>query len=463
MARPSLSAQLTRGLLPWLALIWIASGIAVALYVHRGIERRLDRSLMESAERLLDLAAHEVDELRAQTGASGMAALLPAKVANHSGDDAVRDSLVYQIVTDTGALVLRSSDAPPARIGVPLTRGFTNTGPWRVYTLKHHIEPLYIHVADALEARDDIRRTTLLGLLLPLLGILPALALLIREVTRAKLVDVGRLAAEIGERGGSNLQPLQDGALPNELLTIRDNTNHLLQRLSHALDTERALAANAAHELRTPLATLRLQLQTLREQALASAQGAIVTQALEALDRLSRRTEKLLQFSRAESGASLGREPIDLAHLAASVAEEFWRNPAHLPRLALHLPAEHDVIVQGDADTLGLAIRNLVENALRHVPQGRIDLVVMPPGTVLVRDQGAILPAAELALLQTRHVRRATTAEAPSGYGLGLSIVQTIVARHGGALVLQSPAPDRACGLEARIELPPNPPLSSSA
>lgn len=452
-----LASRLTRALLPWLALIWVLSGAAVALHVQRGIERRLDAALMESAERLLDLAAHEVDELRASTGRSGMAALPPGEVAVRSGNEPRGDALVYQVVNREGQLLLRSGDAPLSRFAVALAPGMAESGPWRVYTLAHREEPLLIHVADSLPQREALRWTTLAGLLLPLLAVLPLLGLLIRGVTRAKLAPVGQLAADIGERGGNNLRPLAADDLPAELVAIRDSTNHLLQRLSDALDTERALAANAAHELRTPLTTTRLHLQTLRDRLPDPALRTQADEALASLDRLSRRAEKLLQLSRAESGASLARERVNLAQVAAGVAEDFWADPAGLARIELIVPPDRDVLVAGDADALAVALRNLLENALRHVPEGRIDLVIEAPGTVKVRDRGPRLPPEALAAFQTRHVRRAATGQAATGYGLGLSIVQTIVARHGGRLAFQSPAPGLERGLEVRIDLEPAP------
>lgn len=463
----TLSSRLTRALLPWLALIWILSGAAVALHVQRGIERRLDVALMESAERLLDLAAHEVDELRASTGRSGMAALALGEVAVRSGNEPRGEALVYQIVNREGQLLLRSGDAPTTRFEVELAPGMADAGPWRVYTLAHQDEPLLIHVADSLPQRDALRWTTLVGLLLPLLAVLPLLGLLIRGVTRAKLAPVGKLASDIGERGGNNLCPLGAEELPAELVAIRDSTNHLLQRLSDALDTERALAANAAHELRTPLTTTRLHLRTLREQLTAPMQRTQIDAALASLDQLSRRAEKLLQLSRAESGASLAREQVNLAQVAAGVAEDFWADPAGLARIELIVPPDRDVLVAGDADALAVAIRNLLENALRHVSEGRIDLIIEAPGTVKVRDRGPCLPPAALAAFQTRHLRRVATGQAATGYGLGLSIVQTIVARHGGRLEFRSPAPGLERGLEVRIDLEPipspNPAVSSRA
>ncbi|EER58742.1 histidine kinase, partial [Acidovorax delafieldii 2AN] len=217
----------------------------------------------------------------------------------------------------------------------------------------------------------------------------------------------------------------------------------------------RALAANAAHELRTPLAAVRLNLQTALGHVPTGAAYTDIQGALQSLDRLSRRCEKLLQLSRAGSGAALAQDRVNLAQVAAAVAQEFWADAALLQRLQLVLPEDDDVWVRGDFDALAIALRNLVENAVRYAPQGPIVLEVALPATCSVRDSGPGLSAEQLGLLQQRHYRDGRTASAlyTPGYGLGLSIVTTIVARQGGSFTLQSPPPGHARGLQVNLHL----------
>lgn len=449
----SLSGALTRALLPWIAMLWVATSAAVGWYMQHELTEQLDAGLIESAERLLDLAAHDARNHQDPSDRDGTLYRLEVPHSNLSG--AAHDVLLYQVVNDRNELLLRSADAPLTTLPIPLKTGFFDTASLRTYTLAHPTLPMFIHVGDALAHRRAARTETLLGLLVPLLVILPILGWLIRTVTQRVLAPAGVLAAELQQRDGDYLAALPGRGLPNELQTIVDSANHLLQRLSDALDTERALAANAAHELRTPLAAVRLNLQTALGHVPAGAVYLDIQSALQSLDRLSRRCEKLLQLSRAESGAALSQDRLNLGQVAAAVAQEFWSDGALLKRLQLVLPEYDDVWVRGDFDALAIALRNLVENAVRYAPDGPIVLEVSLPANCSVRDSGPGVSSAQMAPLQRRHHRSAQGSHAlhTPGYGLGLSIVTTIVERQGGTCTLQSPPPGHPTGLQADLIL----------
>lgn len=454
--RRSLAQRLSLNLLGWIGALWVAAALGTAWYTRGEVNEVFDSALVESAWRLLDLVAHEMSEEGYEltpgkaVGANALAELarMPSRQVKVE-----HDYLMYQVVNAEGELLMRSDDAPATVLRRSVGTGFSQDAQWRIYTLAHPVMPVYIHVADPLQHRQEAQWDITLGLLLPLTALLPLLALLIDRITRRELRSVQQLAADIQQRGGQNLQPLAVHALPRELAVIGDSTNHLLLSLSEALDTERALAANAAHELRTPLATTRLRLQAVLDHELPSTTRSELQAALDALTRLGRRTEKLLQLSRAESGAALARTCINLAEVAASVAQEFWADPSLQQRLQLQLPEDDDAWVLGDLDALAIAARNLVENAVRYAPEGPITLAVQLPATLLVRDQGPGLTAEQQATLQQRHQRSAAQALASPGYGLGLSIVHTIAARQGGQVVLVSPPPGQAQGLEVRLLL----------
>lgn len=441
--RDTLAGRLTRTLIVWVGGVWLLCVLAVVWYVDREINHNFDNELVEVSHRMFDMA---VQELAKHPGGEQPRTPLIAPKQLFS-----EDAVMYQVVDVHERVLLRSAEAPTGAFDVPLAAGFANNHSWRIYTVRHPTLGLYFQVADPLDERRTALNRTLFGLIVPLGAVLPLLALVLRRVARTELRGLQRLANEIETRSGSDLRPITLPGLPAELQSVGDHVNRLLERLSHSLDVERALAANAAHELRTPLAAARLRLQTALEHEL---QRNDVQAALDALQMLSHRTEKLLQLSRAESGASLARTRVDLVRLAGTVAEEFWNDPRTGERLALKVPDDEAAppAASGDVDALAIALRNLVENALRYGGGNRVVLEVMAPCTLAVRDFGAGVSAEQLRTLQQRHVRHSSDR---AGYGLGLSIVGTIVEKHGARLELASPPPGAASGFEARIVLRP--------
>ena len=435
-----LADRLTRTLMLWVGSVWLACVFGVTWYLDREINHNFDSEMIESAHRMVDIAVHDLDQAAERGALDG--ARLPL-----IGREPIIDSdpVIFQLVQGDGRLLMRSEAAPAAEFQVPRQTGFADTASWRVYTVQHPSRPLLLHLADPLAERQTARNRALLGLIVPLIAMLPLLALLLRRIARRELRAMHELEAEIGKRSGTDLSTISLAGLPAELRSVGEHVNRLLQRLAHALDAERSLAANAAHELRTPLAAVRLRLQTALDENLSRSD---VEAALAALTTFGHRADKLLQLSRAESSSTLTTQRVDLVQLAATVTEEFWATEATRRRLHLRIDEEGVVPCQGDLDSIAIAMRNLIENALRYSGDARVDVEVVAPCTLVVRDEGPGVPAATLETLRRRHVRQ--TADA-AGYGLGLSIVGTIVEKHGATLSLSSPPPGRARGLEARL------------
>lgn len=438
----TLAQRLTRTLLLCVASVWVACLGGAVAFVHYEINHNFDSELEESGLRLLDVAAHDLD-VAGMPSLGGSPVLEPPPQA--SGD-----TLIYRLVDSSGRVLL----LPKLMTGevffdkVALRPGFFNVDGWRVFTARHPQRDLLLQLADPRSERRLAVRRVLFGLAIPMLAVLGVLAFLLGTVARGELKVLRLLEAEIARRGSDDLRPLVVEGMPRELQSVGEHVNRLLVRLSDALNVERALAANAAHELRTPLTSARLRLQTALEGSLARSD---VEAALASLNVLSQRAEKLLQLSRAESAATLSFQPVDLAWLAATVAEEFWQTPRVQARLTLQVAEGSGPLpkVLGDVDALAIALRNLVENALRY-SDGRVELRVEASGVLAVRDYGAGVPPERLQALRTRHVRDAAQ---PTGYGLGLSIVSTIVERQRGRLELLSPPSEGGSGLEARMLL----------
>lgn len=448
-SRQSLTQRLTRPLIALFAISWLVVTLASALQIRTEINEGLDHTLVEGGQRLLELALIEPSPLLLPNLKNNAPAHVTGRAQTLGFAD---DHVSYQVVDAARRVLLRSTDAPEIAFDVPLRNGFSEQGDWRIYTYGSLTHPMHIHVADSLAHRNRAVLESVLWLLLPMVGVLPLLAWLAMRIIRRELAPVGRLADQINQRSGQDLSPLSSSSLPNELKVIADTTNHLMKRLSDALDTERALAVNAAHEIRTPLATMQLRLHHLLGMDLSAEVQHELSNTLSSLVQLNRRAEKLLQLSRAESGAWLGSKVVNLVQLAGIVTQDFWSDPSLVARLRLHVPQDHDVMALGDFDALAIVLRNLIENAVRYGGSGPIDVTVSAPACLRVCDRGPGLPPDKLALIRLRHVRHT---DQSTGYGLGMSIVSTILERHHATLTLNSPGIGQASGLEAIIVLRP--------
>ena len=170
------------------------------------------------------------------------------------------------------------------------------------------------------------------------------------------------------------------------------------------------------------------------------------------LRRLGRLAERLLQLSRAEAGVVLGGELVDLVPLAQLLVDDFRRQPAMAGRLHFDTGGQESLMVRGDMDALGIALRNLLENAALHGdPAAPITLRLGPGRCLSLRNGAAVIPAATLTRLKEPFHRLDNHA---SGTGLGLAIVEMIMRQAGGALLLHSPPPGAASGFEAVLNFP---------
>lgn len=435
---------MTRGLVVALTVgataLWLLGGLVTIVIVRSELERTLDGGLREIAERVLPLA---VDGLTDDAdGDRDRAAHRPDALEPGRGE-----TVVYQ-VRDAAGLRMRSHDAPEAPFAAPLVEGFSTVPPWRIYTTDDPRSGLYIQVAEAVEQRNEALWGSVAALLLPLLLLIPASILGIRWAVARGMRPLRRLGAEVARRDVANLDPVGMAAAPQELLPISDAIDGLLQRLRAAFDAERALAANSAHELRTPIAGSLAQAQRLVEELGGHAAQDRARRVESSLQRLSTLAAKLLALSRAEAGVARLAEPIDLLPALRLIVDDAQRTLGS--RLELVVAPGARLEAQLDLDAFGIVMRNLIENAQVHgAPDGPIE-VVAGAGMVEVSNAGPAVPGDRLAVLARRFERG--SAEAP-GSGLGLAIVESITRQVSGRLELLSPRPGRADGFTARIVL----------
>ena len=213
--------------------------------------------------------------------------------------------------------------------------------------------------------------------------------------------------------------------------------NALLQRLGQSLETQRAFVADAAHELRSPLTALKLQLQLLKRAGSEAERSAAADALAAGIERAARLVEQLLALARSEPGAAAAAQRLDLSELVREAVADTV--PLALSRgTQFELSAGQPVWVDGDAAALRVLARNLADNAVRYAPRGaRVEVQVSQPDGVpmlQVDDSGPGIPPAERERVFDRFYRRGLAEE--SGSGLGLAIVRSVAQRHGATVAL---------------------------
>jgi two-component system OmpR family sensor kinase/two-component system sensor histidine kinase QseC len=345
---------------------------------------------------------------------------------------------VIQIWDPYGARVFFS------RPGLPLINatalGFADVDAgglkWRTYGLQT-LDGV-IQIAQPLRVREVLARGAALRVVIPLLLLLPLLGAAIAGVVGSGLRPLRRVASEVQRRNVDSLTPIAAERLPAEVAPLVNELNRLLARLHAAFQAQRAFVADAAHELRSPLTAVRLQLQLLDRAPDEGARREARTNLGAAVERAIHLVEQLLTLARNEPRA-IARDlaPVALDQAAADGVAD-THTLALERQIDLALEAE-PVTVVGDREALRTLVRNLVDNAVRYTPpQGRVRVRsrATSEGAVLqVADSGPGIPAPERERVFDRFYRRPGTVS--EGSGLGLAIVKAIADRHGAQVRIE--------------------------
>jgi two-component system OmpR family sensor kinase len=326
---------------------------------------------------------------------------------------------------------------------------------WRVYALPNEVQ--VIQVGQPVAQRRAQALAITLRLLAPLLLLVPAAAALLWWIVGRALRPLDELGGELAQRQPGTLAPLAVGALPAEVRPMVEALNGLLARLQAAFEQQRALTADAAHALRTPLAAVTLQAQLARRAPEGSARDAALQKLEAGVKRASQLVAQLLALARLEPDAARQpAAPLDLAQLAREVADELAAL-AQGAQIALRLALPAAAPALGHEAALHMAITNLLDNALRSTPAGgevELSLQEDPSGWRLaVSDSGTGLAADERERVFDRFYR-GRDSRAP-GSGLGLAIVREVARLHGGATFISEGPGGR--GLTVGFRLPAAP------
>lgn len=358
---------------------------------------------------------------------------------------------VIQVWTDTGVKRYFSHPhkALPPRTAPGYQTVTTDEGQWRVFSMA--ASGLFIQTAQPSDIRTQLATSLALRTMKPALWLLPGLAALIWLVVGHGLRPLEQLALAVGERNPDVLHPVPATNLPKELRPLAKSLNDLLQRLDRAIKTQRDFVADAAHELRTPLAALKLQAQ-LAERATTDAERKQGFAYLnEGIKRATHLVQQLLILARQEAGAALAaRSPIDLATLVGNVMTEHAAI-AQAKGIEFRVNMRDTATVPGDQDALRIMIGNVVDNAVRHTPSGGlvdVSLARANGRAILdISDSGPGIPEQERRRVFDRFYR--LEGSGGSGSGLGLAIVKRIADAHGVEMLMS----DRSSGTGLRMQL----------
>jgi len=455
------------------------------------IEELFDAQLAQSARLLEGMVGRD---LPPATRAAMQQALDAALQVEHAPEGAVAGTeghryetkLAFLVLDERGQPLLRSASAPPTLLPRLLQQlgeaghAHGKAGPlsalgmrlagyhdvrvdgsyWRVFLRQDLADRHWILVAEREDVRGELVGSITLRSLLPDLIGLPLLALLVWSAIGLGLRPLQQVVGLIKARDAENLAPLTLAPLPQELEPMVAALNRLLQQVTTLLEREKRFLADAAHELRTPLAVLRIHAQNALEAPEAADREAALQQLGGGVERATRVVTQLLTLARLEPDA-LQRNMLAL-DLAPYVREELAELiPLSLEReqeLSLDYDEAADYRLRADAPSLGILLQNLVGNAVQYTPHGgqvAVSLLAEAQRICLrVADSGPGVPAEQRDQLFRRFYRQGEG----QGAGLGLSIVQRIVELHRGEIQLGEAA---LGGLEVAVWLPRNlPPVA---
>ncbi len=349
---------------------------------------------------------------------------------------------VVQIWTVDGRSIYASRvhSALPARALLGLADVTVQGQTWRTFSVA--TRERVIQVAQPRQIRQRLAADAALRSVLPLLLLAPLMALAIWWLAALTLAPLRRVAAQVRERDEQSLNALPTAGLPDEVAPLVSALNALLQRLGRSLDTQRAFVSEAAHELRSPLTALKLQLRLLTRAGDEASRTEAITSLSAGIDRAARLVEQLLALARSEPGAPAAPlQPLDLSDVVRQAVADSVPF-AQSRGTEFELFADALVTISGDRAALAMLARNLADNAVRYSPPGaRVELrvgIVDGVPTLQVDDAGPGIPPAERERVFDRFYRRSVHDELSDeqGTGLGLAIVRSVAARHGADVAL---------------------------
>jgi len=449
--QPSLMRRLLMAQMAVVALLWT---MVIALLLYDSYE---DPELLKY-DKIFNTVLAIAQNMSGQPAAQQQTlAAFDAALLETVGDgDAASDSAPVMQVWQGDRLIYRSTAAVPVILNTALNRIETvraGDREWRARTLASTTSDTRVMLAEPSVWRLTVTVMYRGFYLLPLVISLPFLIFPAWLSVRVALRPWRQVSKETSERGPADLTPLSYSPPHKELQPLVQSINSLLQRVRDSTSRERSLIADAAHELRTPLAAMRVNVEALKEQTTDEGQRELMGNLLRSNDRAARLVGQLLQLMRSDAVSGHGL-PVMLA-LDALVQDRLAmiEGLASARSIELELVCDDHVPVLGERESLMSMIDNLINNAIKYSPEGATVVVRVSregaQAVLRVTDRGPGIPGALRERVFDRFFR--SPDQSQSGSGLGLAIVKSVVDRHGGEVALDE-APGG--GLVATVRLP---------
>jgi two-component system OmpR family sensor kinase len=430
-----------RGRLLW----YLLAAITIAAVAQASIAYR---TALQDADQIFDYHMQQMAlSLRSRVPLSSAEAADNVETPLSGSDD-----MVVQVWSPDGVQVFKS--ASHARLPQRAVLGFSNVRAngttYRIFSIQTDNQT--VQVAQDLAVRRSMASNLAFRTLGPIAVMMPILMVVVWWVVSGSLDPVARVRRQVASRQADDLSPVSESGLPDEVRPLVQELNLLFGRVRTAFDAQQNFVADAAHELRTPLAALKLQTQSLERADSPEARQVAVGRLSAGIERATRLVEQLLVLARQEANAA-PRQAVDMAGIARRAVADLV-GVAQARDIDLGLQRADAAEVQGQADALTILLRNLVDNAIKYTPSGgTVDVSVLMEGravTVLVEDSGPGIPAEERERVFDRFYR--VPGSDAAGSGLGLAIIKSIAERHGAKLTLGESA--RLGGLEAKVTFP---------
>ena len=438
----SLQGRLLALVLGMVMLVWLVSAVVTWFDVRHELDELLDSHLAQAAALLVARQDVEIGEAEKRIDAPSL--------HRYAG------KVAFQVFHE-GQLVLRSANAPAAPMVARerhFEAGFETVAiggeHWRVFATRGAERDVQVYVGERLDSREAILWAVLRSALWPVAVALPLLALAAGWAVYRGLRPLRQLGRALAQRRADALEPVRLPDAPSEMAPMLEALNALFERIDGLLASERRFTADAAHELRTPIAAIRAQAQVAMGEGDDALRREALRKTLEGCDRATRLVTQLLTLARLEALAAPPQAQVDLAAIARRVVADLA--PAAIAKeQAIGLDAPRPARVAGDETLLEVLVRNLVDNAVRYSPRGaRIEVSVNEGESEVilgVEDSGPGMQAVQRERLGERFFR--VTGSEASGSGLGWSIVRRIAAVHAMTVAVSSSA--ALGGLAVRI------------